>query len=189
MLIQIRLAFLRVVSIVCTSTFLPGVEPLTKFSKRGDLTLSKFLEEGCWERWGDLFQGCCSFYVKNKLKSEKEIFNDIKSLQTKMFFITKNLNWEILTMNLVTFKRWGIGFIYKRETAWKGWLEQFTDLRGFGEKEGVVVFLRGADTPMPPIVFPGGGGAQFDHPHPCPHHISRTNLISIKLHTIVKQPI
>ena len=24
-----------------------------------------------------------------------------------MFFITKNLNWEILTMNLVTFKRWG----------------------------------------------------------------------------------
>ena len=84
-----------------------------------------------------------------------------------MFFITKNLNWEILTMNLVTFKRWGIGFIYKRETAWKGWLEQFTDLRGFGEKEGVVVFLRGADTPMHTIVFPGGG-AQFDHPHPCP---------------------
>ena len=31
-----------------------------------------------------------------------------KSLQTKMFFsvITKNLNWEILTKNLVTFKRW-----------------------------------------------------------------------------------
>ena len=75
-----------------------------------------------------------------------------------MFFITKNLNWEILTMNLVTFKRWGIGFIYKRETAWKGWLEQFTDLRGFGEKEGVVVFLRGADTPMHTIVFPGWGG-------------------------------
>ena len=23
-----------------------------------------------------------------------------------MFFITKNLNWEILTKNLVTFKRW-----------------------------------------------------------------------------------
>ena len=32
----------------------------------------------------------CSFYIK-KLKSE--IFND-------------NLNWEILTKNLVTFKRW-----------------------------------------------------------------------------------
>ena len=24
----------------------------------------------------------------------------------RMFFITKNLNWEILTKNLVTFKRW-----------------------------------------------------------------------------------
>ena len=86
-----------------------------------------------------------------------------------MFFITKNLNWEILTMNLVTFKRWGIGFIYKRETAWKGWLEQFTDLRGFGEKEGVVVFLRGADTPMHTIVFPGGGGGlNLTTPPPAP---------------------
>ena len=42
----------------------------------------------------------------HKLKSE--IFNDKKSLPTKMFFsvINKNLNWEILTKNLVTFKRW-----------------------------------------------------------------------------------
>ena len=62
---------------------------------------------GCWEREGDFFQGrSCSFYIKDKLKSE--IFNDKKSLQTKMFFsvIAKNLNWEILTNNLVTFKRW-----------------------------------------------------------------------------------
>ena len=46
------------------------------------------------------------FYIKNKLKSE--IFNHKKSLQTKMFFYvtTKNLNWEILTKNLVTFKIW-----------------------------------------------------------------------------------
>ena len=31
-----------------------------------------------------------------------------KSLQAKFFFydITKNPNWEILTKNLVTFKRW-----------------------------------------------------------------------------------
>ena len=29
-------------------------------------------------------------------------------------FITKNFNWEILIKNLVTFKRWGMGFIYKR---------------------------------------------------------------------------
>ena len=34
---------------------------------------------------------------------------DLKnSLKTKMFFsaITKNLNWQVLTKNLVTFKRW-----------------------------------------------------------------------------------
>ena len=72
-----------------------------------------------------------------------------------MFFITKNLNWEILTKNLVTFKRWGIGFIYERGTAWKGGLEEFANLRGVGKKEGVVVFLRGVDTPMHTIAFPG----------------------------------
>ena len=48
--------------------------------------------------------GGCSFFMKNKLKSEP--FND-KKLQTKMFFsaITKNLNWKILTKNSVTL-RW-----------------------------------------------------------------------------------
>ena len=48
----------------------------------------------------------CSFYVKNKLKFK--IFNDKKSLLTKMFFsiITKNLHWEVLTKNLGIFKRW-----------------------------------------------------------------------------------
>ena len=47
-----------------------------------------------------------SFYITNKLKSE--IFDDKKSLYIKIFFsvITKNLIWEILTNNLVTFKRW-----------------------------------------------------------------------------------
>ena len=52
------------------------------------------------------FREDCSLYIKNKLKSE--ILNDKKSLQTKMFFsvITKNLNREILTNNLVAFKRW-----------------------------------------------------------------------------------
>ena len=44
------------------------------------------------------------FFHKNKLKSE--IFNDKKSLETKLFFsvIIKNSNWEILTKNLVTLK-------------------------------------------------------------------------------------
>ena len=60
--------------------------------------------------WGDFFRGRkgggCSFYIKNKLKSE--IFNDKKGLETKMFLsvVTKNLNWAISTKSLVTFKRW-----------------------------------------------------------------------------------
>ena len=64
-----------------------GVEPPTKFSKKsggGGFTGSQFLEGGCWERGGSLLSGGCSFYIKNKIKSE--IFNDGKSLSTKMFF-------------------------------------------------------------------------------------------------------
>ena len=47
----------------------------------------------------------CSFFIKNKLKSE--IFNDKKLYKQKVFFpvISKNLNWEILSENSVTFKR------------------------------------------------------------------------------------
>ena len=55
-----------------------GVEPPTKFSKRGSLTGPQLLEGGCWERGGDFFQGGLQFSHKNKLKSE--IFNDKKSL-------------------------------------------------------------------------------------------------------------
>ena len=54
--------------------------------------------------WGE---GVCAvFYIKNKLNSE--IFSDKKSLKRRLFFsvISKNFNSEILTKNLVTFKRW-----------------------------------------------------------------------------------
>ena len=44
----------------------------------------------------------CSFYVKNKLKPE--ILNDKKYKQKCLSTITKNLNWQILTKNLVTLK-------------------------------------------------------------------------------------
>ena len=80
-----------------------GLNLQPRFQK-GGLTGSHFLGEDCWEKGKDLFQeGGCSFYIKSKLKSE--IFHDKKSLKTKLFFsvITKNLNWEILTKNLVTF--------------------------------------------------------------------------------------
>ena len=51
------------------------------------------------------FRGGCNCHIKNKLKSE--IFNDKKNVYKQKYFsvITKNSNWEILTKNLVTFKR------------------------------------------------------------------------------------
>ena len=48
------------------------------FKKEGGFTGPQLLEEGCWERGGNLFQGRLQFSTKNKLKSE--IFNDKKSL-------------------------------------------------------------------------------------------------------------
>ena len=70
------------------------------------------------------FSGGCSFYMKNKLKSE--LFNR-KKIYKKMFFsfMTKNFNWEISTKNFVTFKRWD-GFNDKKKfnimgVHWKLW--------------------------------------------------------------------
>ena len=67
-----------------------------------------------------------------------------------MFLITKSLNWEILTKNFVTFKRWGNWVHIWEGNCLQKRLEQFADLRGLGKKEGVVVF-----SPMHIIVFPG----------------------------------
>ena len=72
------------------------------------MTGCQFLEGSCWERGWIFPPGVgCIFYIKNELKSE--IFNNKKSLYTVMLFsvITKNLNWEISTTNLVTLvNRW-----------------------------------------------------------------------------------
>ena len=64
------------------------------------------LRGGLLGKRGWLLSGGCSFSVKNKLKSE--IFNGKTFYKTKMFFsaVTENLNWEVLTNNSVTFKRW-----------------------------------------------------------------------------------
>ena len=72
------------------------------FNKGG--TWQDLIRGGLLGKRGDFFQGACSFYIKNKLKSQ--IFNDKKSLSAKMFFsvTTINLNWKILTKNLATFK-------------------------------------------------------------------------------------
>ena len=75
----------------------PPPTPLSAGGVGTGVTESQFLEEG------DIFQGSCSFYVKNTFKSE--IFNGKKSLE-KIFFSVINKNLRILTKNLVTFKKW-----------------------------------------------------------------------------------
>ena len=76
------------------------------------------------------FSGGCSFYMKNKLKSE--LFNR-KKIYKKMFFsfMTKNFNWEISTKNFVTFKRWD-GFNDKKKLI----LWEFTENSDFFSFEG-----------------------------------------------------
>ena len=81
-----------------------GVEPPTEFSQRGGFTGSQFLEKCCWESRSDLLQGVVVLTQKNKLKSgtlmtKKFINKNISSV------ITRNINWQILTKNLITFKR------------------------------------------------------------------------------------
>ena len=55
--------------IVCTPSFLlgeVGFEPPTKFSKRGSLAGSQFLEGDCWKGGGDFFQGGGGLQLLNK---------------------------------------------------------------------------------------------------------------------------
>ena len=68
-------------------------------------TGSQFLEGVAGKEEGDLFQGVTVF--------TKKMHKNLKCLLTKKVYkqkcfsvITKNLNWEILTKNFVTFKRW-----------------------------------------------------------------------------------
>ena len=77
----------HLLKIVCTPSLSArgGGEliPLPNFQKKGSLPGSQFLGVGTGKYEATLFRGSCSFYIKIKLKSE--IFNDKKSLQTKMF--------------------------------------------------------------------------------------------------------
>ena len=103
------------VYIVRTSFFLAGrglCWASNQIFKKGRLDRISIFEEGLLGKRGVIFSGGgggCSFYIRNKLKYE--IFKYKKSLQRKTFFfvITKNLNWEVLTKNLVSFKRWKWG--------------------------------------------------------------------------------
>ena len=76
-------------------------------------------------------RGACSFYIENKLKSE--ISNDKKVNKKKVFVITKNLNWVILTKKLVTFERWDRVkdiILYRRDCLKRRGFGQFAYLRG-----------------------------------------------------------
>ena len=65
---------------MCTPPFCweGGIEPQTKFSKGGLDRISIFRVWVAGKEEVDLLQGGCSFYIKNKLKSE--IFNEKKGL-------------------------------------------------------------------------------------------------------------
>ena len=74
--------------------------------QKGRLGSISILRVGLLGKRGVTFSGCYSFYIKNELKSE--IWNNNKKPIDNNFFLCHNLykNWEILSKNLVTFKRW-----------------------------------------------------------------------------------
>ena len=129
-------------STVCTP--LPPIPSLFSREKGGGLSLQTIFQKGwgydrisifrgsCWERGG------CSFYIKNKLKSE--ICNNRKFLHVlKCFFsvITKNLNWKISTKNLVAFKTWDGVKDEKFYIMWVHWKIQFLE-RGEGFRKKLI---------------------------------------------------
>ena len=87
-----------------------GVEALTKLLKKGGgLGRISFSRGGVAGKEGvTFFRGRKGLQFSHKRKLKSEIFDDKKVYKQKMFIsvITKNLNWEILTKNLVNFKRW-----------------------------------------------------------------------------------
>ena len=71
--------------IVCNPPFCwggGGVEPPTKFSKRGGLPGPQLGEGGCWKRGDNFFQEEFAIFTKKKKKEKlkSKIFNDKKSL-------------------------------------------------------------------------------------------------------------
>ena len=89
------------------SPFLLGGWTSRQIFKRGGgagLAGPQLWEEVAEKEGVTFFRMGCNFTHKKKLKSE--IFNDKKVYKQKYFSVTiKNSNWEILTTNLVTFKR------------------------------------------------------------------------------------
>ena len=59
------------------------------------MTGSQFLDGGCWEKVGDLFQGDSSFYIKDKLKSDWQK-SGMRVKDNKNYYggLLKNLAWS-----------------------------------------------------------------------------------------------
>ena len=82
----------------------PGISH--QIFRKGGLTGSEFLEEGCRKRRVTFFSNGEELQFLHK--KETKIWNfkwQKKFINKKMFIYTKNLNWRILGKNLVTFKR------------------------------------------------------------------------------------
>ena len=75
-------------AIVCTPVLLGwGLSLLPNFEKGGGVDKISIFRGGMLVKREVIFSGKgCSFYIKNKLKYE--VFNDKKSLQTKVFSLS-----------------------------------------------------------------------------------------------------
>ena len=85
-----------------------GLSLLPSFRKGGAWQYLNFEREGAGKEGVTFWEAWWGGGVAVLLWKKSEIFNDKKLYETKMFFsvITKNLNWQILTKNSVTSKRW-----------------------------------------------------------------------------------
>ena len=97
--------FFKVIYLHSVHSLSAGALDLLPYFQKGGLTVSQFLEGGCWKSGVTFSAGgrCCSFYMKDKVKSE--LLKDKKGIykQKCLSAITKNLNWQILTKNLVIY--------------------------------------------------------------------------------------
>ena len=78
---------------------------LKKGPDRISVLIGRLLEKRGWLFWA-VGGSDRSFCIKNKLKSEILNNNKKPTNQKCLSAITKNLSWQILTKNLVTFKRY-----------------------------------------------------------------------------------
>ena len=91
---------------MCTARSAEVWGGLSLLLKSGGGGLDRISREVAEKEICDFFPGGrCSFSIKNKLWSGICNHKNVSKLKG-ISVLTKNLNWNILTKNLVTFKRW-----------------------------------------------------------------------------------